>query len=150
MVRAKGRGIGWRTHFLEWTGDENPSQPHEIGESTLDDHKELCQGNPKYAYGVVIARQSDCTAKLLHGKVTHVKVAHGKVTHGKVAYGEVAYGKVVHVEVVKGKVILGKVVYVEVINGKVVYDEVVNGKVVHGKVIYGKVKRSPGYAPRHL
>ncbi|KFD57969.1 hypothetical protein M514_01202 [Trichuris suis] len=44
MVRAKGRGIGWRAHFLGWTGDENPSQPHEIGESTLDDHKELCQG----------------------------------------------------------------------------------------------------------
>ncbi|KFD72119.1 hypothetical protein M514_12485 [Trichuris suis] len=43
MVRAKGSGIGWRTHFLEWTGDENPSQPHEIGESTLNDHKELCQ-----------------------------------------------------------------------------------------------------------
>ncbi|KFD71135.1 hypothetical protein M514_16482 [Trichuris suis] len=75
MVRAKSRRIGWRTDFLEWTGDENPSQPHEIRESTLDDHKELCQGRlelnyssqvlhePKYAYGLVIARQSDCTSK---------------------------------------------------------------------------------------
>ncbi|KFD51569.1 hypothetical protein M513_07619 [Trichuris suis] len=44
MVRAKSGGIGWRTHFLEWTGDENPSQPHEIEESALGDHKELCQG----------------------------------------------------------------------------------------------------------
>ncbi|KFD55828.1 hypothetical protein M514_03267 [Trichuris suis] len=49
-LEQKAGGIGWRTHFLEWTGDENPSQPHEIGESTLDDHKELCQGRSELNY----------------------------------------------------------------------------------------------------
>ncbi|KFD60482.1 hypothetical protein M514_09437 [Trichuris suis] len=59
MVRAKGRGIGWRTHFLEWTGDENPSQPHEIGESTTDDHhKELCQGVELLNYWSQVLRES--------------------------------------------------------------------------------------------
>ncbi|KFD52435.1 hypothetical protein M514_18828 [Trichuris suis] len=36
--------------FLEWTGDENPSQLHEIGEWTLDDHKELCRGRLELNY----------------------------------------------------------------------------------------------------
>ncbi|KFD64170.1 hypothetical protein M514_23659 [Trichuris suis] len=58
MVRAKGRGIGWCTHFLEWKGDENPSQPHEIGESTLDDHKELCQGRLELNYSSAVLRES--------------------------------------------------------------------------------------------
>ncbi|KFD52045.1 hypothetical protein M514_07027 [Trichuris suis] len=58
MVRAKGSGIGWRTHFLQWTGDENPSQPHEIGESTLDDHKELCQGPLELNYWSQVLRES--------------------------------------------------------------------------------------------
>ncbi|KFD51690.1 hypothetical protein M514_07386 [Trichuris suis] len=59
MVRANdGRGIGWRTHFLEWTGDENPSQPHEIGESTLGDHKELCQGRLELNYWSQVLRES--------------------------------------------------------------------------------------------
>ncbi|KFD53447.1 hypothetical protein M514_05711 [Trichuris suis] len=58
MVRAKGSGIGWRTHFLECTGDQNPSQPHEIGESTLDDHKELCQGRLELNYWSQVLRES--------------------------------------------------------------------------------------------
>ncbi|KFD54369.1 hypothetical protein M514_04712 [Trichuris suis] len=59
MVRANhGSGIGWRTHFLEWTGDENPSQPHGIGESTLDDHKELCQGRLELNYWSQVLRKS--------------------------------------------------------------------------------------------
>ncbi|KFD46256.1 hypothetical protein M513_12874 [Trichuris suis] len=58
MVRAKGSGIRWRTHFLEWTGDENPSQLHEIGESTLDDHKDLCQGQLELNYWSQVLRES--------------------------------------------------------------------------------------------
>ncbi|KFD47505.1 hypothetical protein M514_11599 [Trichuris suis] len=47
-----------RTHFLEWMGDENPPQPHEIGESTLDDHKELCQGRLELNYWTQVLRES--------------------------------------------------------------------------------------------
>ncbi|KFD52331.1 hypothetical protein M514_06712 [Trichuris suis] len=59
MVRAKGReGNRMAYHFLEWTGDGNPSQPHEIGESTLDDHKELCQGRLELNYWSQVLRKS--------------------------------------------------------------------------------------------
>ncbi|KFD50563.1 hypothetical protein M514_08512 [Trichuris suis] len=40
------------------TGDEHPSQPHEIGESTLDDHKELCQGRLELNYWNQVLRES--------------------------------------------------------------------------------------------
>ncbi|KFD51460.1 hypothetical protein M513_07673 [Trichuris suis] len=59
MARGNhGRGMGWRTHFLEWSDDENPSQPHEIGASTLDDHKELCQGRLELNYWSQVLRDS--------------------------------------------------------------------------------------------
>ncbi|KFD52413.1 hypothetical protein M514_06794 [Trichuris suis] len=63
---TKGNGPQWleqkaaesEFHFLEWTGDENPSQPHEIGESTLDDRKELCQGRLELNYWSQVLRKS--------------------------------------------------------------------------------------------